>query len=136
VIPLHLSRSQLREGYIRVMHRLYQATAYFKRVEALYFGGVLGQKQLGREKYWTRHPWVRARQEVFHTLMAVILLCRLLMTVKEHWLRREYGTRLWRAVAAAVPPTFLSGYIYTCALHYHYHKLVQGLREGRLVSTL
>jgi hypothetical protein len=50
--------------------------------------------------------------------------------------RRECGQRLWRALTAGVPPSFLNGYLYTCAMHFHYHMLVQGLREGRLVSTL
>ena len=68
--------------------------------------------------------------------MNSISACRLFINVKEHGLRREYGQRLWRALTAGVPPNFLSGYIYTCAMHYHYYKLVQGLREGRLVSTM
>lgn len=136
VIPLHLSRAQLREGYITVMQTLYQAPAYFDRVEALYFGGALGQGQLGREKYWKRHPWVRVKQEVVHALVAVLFMCRLLVAVKENGLRREYGKRVWRALKAGVPPNFVTGYLYTCALHYHYYKLAQGLRQGRLVSTL
>jgi radical SAM superfamily enzyme YgiQ (UPF0313 family) len=136
VIPLHLSRYQLREGYIGVMHALYAAPAYFERVEALLFGGYLGQGQLGSDQYGKRHPWVRVKQEVTQALVAVVFACRLFMHVKEPELRREYGRRLWRAVMAGVLPSFLSGYLYTCALHFHYYKLVQGLREGRLVSTL
>jgi radical SAM superfamily enzyme YgiQ (UPF0313 family) len=136
VIPLNLSRSQLRDGYIGVMHALYEAPAYFERVEALYFGGYLGEGQLGSEKYGKRHPWVRVKEEVTQALVAVVFACRLFLHVKEKGLRREYGQRLWRALTAGVPPSFLSGYLYTCALHYHYYKLVQGLQEGRLVSTL
>jgi radical SAM superfamily enzyme YgiQ (UPF0313 family) len=136
VIPLNLSRSQLRDGYISVMHALYEAPAYFERVEALYFGGYLGQGQLGSDQYGKRHPWVRVKHEVTQALVAVVFACRLFMHVKETGLRREYGQRLWRALTAGVPPSFISGYLYNCALHYHYYKLVQGLREGRLVSTL
>jgi hypothetical protein len=136
VIPLHLSRGQLRDGYIGVMHALYEATAYFERVEALYFGGYLGQGQLGSDQYGKRHPWVRVKNEVTQALVAVVFACRLFTHVKEKGLRREYGQRLWRALTAGVPPSFISGYLYTCALHYHYYKLVQGLHEGRLVSTL
>ena len=136
VIPLNLSRSQLREGYISVMHALYEAPAYFERVEALYFGGYLGQGQLGSDQYGKRHPWVRVKHEVTQALVTVVFACRLFMHVKEKGLRREYGQRLWRALTAGVPPSFISGYLYNCALHYHYYKLVKGLREGRLVSTL
>ncbi|TMQ28011.1 MAG: DUF4070 domain-containing protein [Nitrospirae bacterium] len=136
VIPLNLSRSQLRDGYIGVMHALYEAPAYFERVEALYFGGYLGEGQLGSEKYGKRHPWVRVKEEVTQALVAVVFACRLFRHVKEKGLRREYGQRLWRALTAGVPPSFITGYLYTCALHFHYYMLVQGLREGRLVSTL
>jgi radical SAM superfamily enzyme YgiQ (UPF0313 family) len=135
VIPLNLSRSQLRDGYIGVMHALYEAAAYFERVEALYFGGYLGQGQLGIEKYWKRHPWVRVKGEVKQAMVAIVLACRLFIHVKEKGLRREYRQRLWRALRAGVAPSFLSGYIYTCAMHYHYYHLAQGLREGRLVNT-
>jgi len=136
VIPLNLSRSQLRDGYIGVMDALYEAPAFFERVEGLYFGGNLGEGQLGSEKYGKRHPWVRVKDEVKQALVAVVFACRLFLHVKEKGLRREYGQRLWRALTAGVPPSFINGYLYTCALHFHYHMLVQGLREGRLVSTL
>ena len=136
VIPLNLSRSQLRDGYIGVMHALYEAPAYFERVEALYFGGYLGEGQLGSDQYGKRHPWVRMMREVKEALVAVVFAYRLFTHVKVKGLRREYGQRLWRAVTAGVPPSFLNGYLYTCAMHFHYHMLVQGLREGRLVSTL
>ncbi len=74
--------------------------------------------------------------EVKEALVAVVFACRLFVHVKEKGLRREYGQRLWRAMTAGVPPSFINGYLYTCAMHFHYHRLVQGLREGRLVSTL
>jgi hypothetical protein len=118
------------------MHALYAAPAYFERAEALLFGGYLGQGQLGSDQYAKRHPWVRVKHEVTEALVAVVFACRLFLHVKEAGLRREYGQRLWRAVMAGVLPSFLTGYLYTCALHFHYYKLVQGLREGRLVSTL
>ncbi|MBS0171951.1 MAG: DUF4070 domain-containing protein [Nitrospira sp.] len=136
VIPLNLSREQLRDGYIGVMRALYDASAYFERVEALYFGGHLGQGQLGKEKYWKRHPWVRLKDEVVQAIVALAFAFRLFWHVKEAGLRREYGRRLWRATRRGVSPSFLTSYLYICALHYHYHQLVQGLHEERLVSTI
>jgi radical SAM superfamily enzyme YgiQ (UPF0313 family) len=136
VIPLNLSRDHLRDGYIGLMRALYDAPAYFERVEGLYFGGNLGKGRLGKDKYWKRHLWVRVKEEIKHAIMATVLAFRLFRHVKETELRREYGRRLWRALMEGVPPSFMSGYIYTCALHYHYHHLVQGLREGKLVSTM
>lgn len=136
VIPLHMSRSQLRDGYIGVMQGLYEATAYFERVDSLLFGGYLRQGQLGSDKYWKRHPLAHVKHEIIQTLVTIVFACRLFLHVKESALRREYGQRLWRAVTAGVLPSKLKTYIHFCTMHFHYYKLVQGLHEGRLVSTL
>ena len=136
VIPLNLSREQLRDGYIGVMHALYEPAAFFERVETLYFGGHLGPGQLGKDKYGKRHPWIRVKDEVTQAVIAIVLACRLFLYVKEKRLRSEYSQRLWRALTKGVSPRFMTEYLYTCAMHYHYHQLVRGLHEGRLVSTL
>ena len=36
VIPLRMSREELRDGYIRVLNELYDPEAYFERTEALF----------------------------------------------------------------------------------------------------
>src|SRR4051812_26674520 len=41
VIPLHLGREQLREGYVRVLNALNEPAAYFARMEDLYLAGRL-----------------------------------------------------------------------------------------------
>jgi hypothetical protein len=41
VIPRNLSRPTLRDGYISARHSLYEADAYFARLEALYLRGHL-----------------------------------------------------------------------------------------------
>ncbi|BFU90977.1 MAG: B12-binding domain-containing radical SAM protein [Nitrospira sp.] len=136
VIPLNLSRDQLRDGYIGVMHALYEPAAFFERVETLYFGGHLGHGQLGKDKYEKQHPWARVKNAITQTVIAIVLACRLFLYVKEKGLRSEYGQRVCRALTEGVSARFMTEYLYTCAMHYHYYKLVQGLREGRLVSTL
>ncbi|MDE2060285.1 MAG: DUF4070 domain-containing protein, partial [candidate division NC10 bacterium] len=136
VIPRNLSRHQLRDGYINAMQSLYEANAFFDRLEALYLRGYLGQGQLGGEKYLKRHPWARVKYEVMNVAAAVVLMYRLIKNVREKGLRREYCKRLWRALKVATLPSFVSGYVVNCALHYHYYKLVQGLSSGRFVSTM
>lgn len=136
VIPHNLSRRQLLDGYISTMQSVYEANAYFDRVEALHLRGYLGQGQLGGVKYLKRHPWLRVKYEVMNVAVAVVLMYRLIRSVKEKGLRREYCQRLWRALKVDTLPSFVSGYIVNCILHYHYHKLVQGLSSGRFVSTM
>ena len=36
VIPLQMSREELRDGYLRVLNELYEPEAYFERTEALF----------------------------------------------------------------------------------------------------
>ena len=55
VIPLQLSREELRDGYVRVMDALYEPDAYFGRLEELYLREKI-QFCEGRARYWRRHP--------------------------------------------------------------------------------
>lgn len=135
VIPLNLGRAELRNGYIDVMRAIYEPTAFFERVEALFFGGHLGHGQLGIDKYGTRHPWIRVKREAMQAVIATVLAYRLFSHVKEKGLRREYVRRAWRALTAGFAPSFMTNYLHNCAMHYHYYKLVQDMRAGRLANT-
>lgn len=136
VIPLNLSRDQLQEGYIGVMQALYEAPAYFERVEPPCLGESLDDGQLGSDKYRKRHSWVHAKYELMQALVALVVACRLFVHVKEQGLRREYGQRLWQALKTGILPSFISSKLFTCAMHYHYYKLAQDLRESRLMNTV
>ena len=70
-----------------------------------------------------------------HTVIAIVLAYRLFSHVKEKGLRLEYVRRVWRALTAGIGPRFMTNYLYNCAMHYHYYKLAQGLRAGRLANT-
>jgi len=135
VIPLNLSRAELRNGYIKVMHEIYEPTAFFERLEALNFEGHLTHGQLGIDQHGIRHPWMRMKHEAVQTVIAIALAYRLFSRVKEKGLRLEYVRRVWRALTAGVGPRFMTNYLYNCAMHYHYYKLAQGLRAGQLANT-
>ncbi|MCA1685298.1 MAG: B12-binding domain-containing radical SAM protein, partial [Planctomycetia bacterium] len=55
VIPLRISREELRDGYIRVMDDLYTPEAYFGRLDDLFITARLDMGR-GRSRYWRRHP--------------------------------------------------------------------------------
>jgi len=135
VIPLNLSRAELRNGYINVMHEIYDPTAFFERLEALNLEGHLTHGRLGIDQHEIRHPWMRVRHQAMHTVIAIVLAYRLFSHVKEKGLRVEYIRRVWRALTAGIGPRFMTNYLYNCAMHYHYYKLAQGLRAGRLANT-
>jgi radical SAM superfamily enzyme YgiQ (UPF0313 family) len=135
VIPLNLSRTELRNGYIDVMHAIYEPAAFFERLEALNFEGHLTHGQLGMDKYKTRHPWMRVKHEAMQAVIAAVLAYRLFSRVKEKGLRHEYVRRAWRALTAGFGPSSMTEYLHNCAMHYHYYKLVQDMRAGRLANT-
>ena len=48
VIPLRISREELRDGYVRLMAELYEPEAYFDRVDDLYLDGRIVIDRAGR----------------------------------------------------------------------------------------
>src|SRR5579885_1641420 len=93
VIPLRLSREELRDGYIRVVNEIYQPATYFERTDALFlqpsfdFGIAKVRNWLG----WPRHY----PAEIACLLRAIGLFVRLMTRIPEAHLRREYRRRLW-----------------------------------------
>ncbi len=129
VIPLQMSRQDLRDGYVRVMQDLYEPGSYFERLEALYLkqrasfnGGVA--------KYWKRHPWNWLTRQTSNWIISVVLLWRLIQGVRQPDLRREYVRRVWRLVLARPQPNLLIFYLFKCFLHYHQHTMAQQMARG------
>jgi radical SAM superfamily enzyme YgiQ (UPF0313 family) len=130
VIPLRLGRGQLRDGYVRVLDRLNETSAYFDRLEDLYLGARLDFSR-GANRYWRRHPWQLARSKGLFLAQAVGLLARLAWSVPDPVLRREYLGRVWRLLKVRRDPSVLWIYVVKCAMHYHAHSMARGMVEGR-----
>jgi radical SAM superfamily enzyme YgiQ (UPF0313 family) len=130
VIPLKLSREELRDGYVDVMNRLYACEPYFARLEALYLEGNL---QLGRARarYWQRHPWQRLKTESLFLGQAIGLFARLMHGVPEAHLRREYRKRLCRFLKRRQNPGSILVYLIHLAQHYHAHTMARQMASGR-----
>ena len=60
VIPLNMSREELRDGYIGLMHDLYDAEFYFDRLENLCLTRRFDPARV-RNEYWRHHPWQKWR---------------------------------------------------------------------------
>ena len=69
VIPLKVSREELRDGYVKVMNELYTPEAYFGRLEDLWINGNFdigkpagpstGRSTPSRGSRWSRSGWSR-----------------------------------------------------------------------------
>src|SRR5262245_33137790 len=130
VLPLGLSREELRDGYVRLLDALYEPGAYFRRLEDLYLKARL-DPDAGIRKYWRRHPGARLKTALRNLASAGVLFGRLLRGVPEAGLRREYLRRLGRLCRARPDPSLLLAFALKCALHYHQHTMARRMASGR-----
>ncbi len=129
VIPLRMTREELRDGYVRVMQDLYEPEAYFARLEDLYLTHKL-QFNRGLHRYWRRHPWNWLKTQTRNLITSVVLYHRLMRGVPEASLRREYRRRMWRLLRARPDPNLAILYLIKCAMHYHQHTMARQMTAG------
>jgi len=124
VIPLQMSRDELRDGYVQVMQDLYAPEAYFERLEGLYLrdGFKYAVHQL---PYWRKHRVWWLRHQTTNLAIAAYLYWRLMRCVREPELRSEYRRRFHRLLRVRREPALLFIYLMKMAVHYHYHKIVE-----------
>jgi radical SAM superfamily enzyme YgiQ (UPF0313 family) len=126
VLPLGMSRTELSQGFVRLMQEVYAADAYFDRLDGLY---ITADHQPDRawEVYTARQPWRRWRHQAQLLLEAAGLSLRLLLQVPERGLRRIYRARLLRLLRLRPDPSVFRIYAVKCAMHYHAHRLTERL---------
>jgi radical SAM superfamily enzyme YgiQ (UPF0313 family) len=130
VIPLQISREELRDGWFKVMNDLYQPDPYFARVDALYDTARLDTGK-ARSRYWKKHPWERLKWEGLFMAQAVGLTARLLTSVPEKHLRRQYRKRILRFALRRRDPGSILLYVMHVAMHYHAYTMATTMSSGR-----
>ncbi len=130
VIPLRLSREELRDGYLQVMNDVYAPDAYFERLEDLYLKGRMKFGQ-GIVKYWRKHPWAWLKAQSKNLAATVVLYSRLMRNIPELELRREYRRRLWKLIKARPDPNLAILFVLKCAMHYHQYTMAKQMSGGR-----
>jgi radical SAM superfamily enzyme YgiQ (UPF0313 family) len=130
VIPQRLSRAALQRGYLRVIHLLNEPDSYFARLDELYLRGRLHRENLGRLKYWKRHPLMKLKDQALSTIGSAVVFRRLMKYVDRKDLRREYRQRIWRALKATWDPTVTLTYVIKCAVHFHHDSLIRDMKSG------
>ncbi len=130
VIPLNMSREELREGYIRVMNEIYEPTAYFERTDALFLQPSFdyGIKHFRKWLTWPGQYGV----ELAFFFQAIGLFFRLMTRIPEASLRREYRRRLWGLLKVHRRPGFILGYLFHMAMHYHAYSLARRVANPEL----
>ena len=129
VLPLQLSREELRDGYLQVLRELYDPEAYFDRTDALFhdLNFDLGH---GRSDYWRRHPFRRFKDESLYLIASIGLFARLMRHVPDPALRRIYRRRLLGLLKVRRRPGLVLFYIFHVAMHFHAYTMARTMNSG------
>ena len=107
IIPKRISRQELCDGYIKLMRDLYAPDAYFGRMDAHFLNGK-PVPPTARTRWLRCHPrqWLNALPRALGEI--VYITTRMMQTIPDPALRREYRKRLWnvarrRAHRSAAP---------------------------------
>jgi radical SAM superfamily enzyme YgiQ (UPF0313 family) len=136
VIPLGMTRDELRDGYVRIMQELYEPAAYFDRLEGLFLRDNFQFGQ-SRAAYWRFHPWAWLKAQTRDLVRSLFLFNRLMRLIPEAHLRNEYRRRLGRLLKRRREPTVLFVYLIKCAMHYHHYTMARqmAVKEAPVVNS-
>jgi radical SAM superfamily enzyme YgiQ (UPF0313 family) len=137
VIPLGMSREELRDGWVDLMERLYDAENYFDRFDRLFVRGRL-PLATAKMRWLRRHrPLSYLKNQSLTILGALGMLARVWSDPRTRPYRPVYGRYLRKLLAARRPPRYLFQFAWKCILHTHFAtmtgQMVRG--ESRLVNT-
>jgi radical SAM superfamily enzyme YgiQ (UPF0313 family) len=130
VVPLRMSREELRDGYVRVFRELYEPDAFFGRLDELYLRRRVPHVS-GLRRYLRRHPWRMVEIFAGDLAQAVGLFIRLMTRVPEAALRREYRKRLLHMLRERPDPQLFFLYTIKCAMHYHHYTMARRMTAER-----
>jgi radical SAM superfamily enzyme YgiQ (UPF0313 family) len=134
VIPLGMTRDELREGYIGLVRDVHDPEFYFERLENLYLRRGFNFAR-ARNAYWRQHPWVKRKSQSVFALGAIVLFFRLMRHVPDSELRRIYRRRMATMLRHRPDPSVLFICAVKCAMHYHQYTMSRQISEGRGSST-
>jgi radical SAM superfamily enzyme YgiQ (UPF0313 family) len=135
VIPLGMTREELRDGYIGLMQDLYDADFYFERLESLFLDREFSWGR-ARNAYFSQHRWRKWKSQSVDAVLAAGLFLRLMKNIPDAELRRIYRRRMTTMLLRRPDPSLLFICVVKCAMHYHHHTMAQQMSEQRkLVNT-
>jgi radical SAM superfamily enzyme YgiQ (UPF0313 family) len=137
VIPLKMSVETMRDGWLDLMIRLYEAENYFARFNDLFIDGKL---PLANAKM----DWLRKNQfgnylkiQTLTILAALGMLAKIWIDPRTRLDRPVYAKYLKKLIAARRPPRLLFQFAFKCVMHTHFATMTRAMARGetRLVNT-
>jgi radical SAM superfamily enzyme YgiQ (UPF0313 family) len=137
VIPLKMSVETMRDGWLDLMIRLYEAENYFSRFNDLFIDGKI---PLANAKM----DWLRKHQfgnylkiQTLTILAALGMLAKIWTDPRTRLDRPVYAKYLKKLIAARRPPRLLFQFAFKCVMHTHFATMTRAMARGetRLVNT-
>jgi hypothetical protein len=133
VIPLGMSREELRDGFIRVMQTCYSADHYFQRLDAQFLDEDF-KFTLHQLPYWNSHRWAWLKRCVFNYVKFAFVASRLLRLGDT--LRSRYRRQLLEVLQARWrEPHILFIYALKVSFHYHFAAVARALDKVRETNS-
>ena len=137
IIPLNMSREAMRDGWLDLMDRLYDAENYFERFDELFIKGRLALGSAKMEWLRKNRPILYLKNQFLTIAAGLYMLARVWTDPRTKPYRNVYAKYLRKLVASRRPPRYLFQFAWKCILHTHFatmtRKMVRG--ESRLVNT-
>ncbi|MBX6314633.1 MAG: B12-binding domain-containing radical SAM protein [Isosphaeraceae bacterium] len=137
VVPLNMTVEEMRDGWLDLMRRLYDAENYFERFSALFIEGRI-PLATAKMRWLLRHrPLKYLKIQGLTILGALGMLYRVWTDPRTRPYRPVYARYLKKLLAAGRPPRYLFQFAWKCILHTHFaimtRQMVRG--ESRLVNS-
>ena len=137
VVPLRMSVGEMRDGWLDLMDRLYDAENYFQRFDALFIEGKLPLASAKMEWLRRHRPLRYLWLQSLTIFGGLVLLARLWSDPRSRPYRPVYAKYLRKLLASGRPPRYLFQFAWKCLIHTHFaimtRQMVRG--ESRLVNT-
>jgi radical SAM superfamily enzyme YgiQ (UPF0313 family) len=137
VIPLLMTREEMRDGWLDLMDRLYDASNYFERFDALFIEGRL-PLATAKIRWLRRHrPLAYLKNQALTILAALGMLYKVWTDPRTKPYRAVYAKYLRKMLTSGRPPRYLFQFAWKCILHTHFATMTQQMVRGesRLVNT-
>jgi radical SAM superfamily enzyme YgiQ (UPF0313 family) len=129
VIPLGMTRDELRDGFVQVMQDCYGAEAYFRRLDTQFIDENF-KFALHQLPYWKGNGWAWAKRCFLNYVRFGVVASRLLSLVKDESLRSRYRRQLSRVLRTRWrEPHILFVYALKVATHYHYAAVARSIAQ-------
>jgi len=129
VIPLGMSREQLRDGFVEVMQSAYTPDAYFDRLDSLFIDDNF-KFTMHQLPYWASQRVAWGKRCLLNYVRFGVVASRLLSMVKDEGLRSRYKQQLLRMARLRWrEPHILFVYAIKVAMHYHYAALTHAMAQ-------